>query len=71
MDLHYQIKKSKSIYDSENNCYVYEKKIENLNTHTVLVNGESLSCNQVSISQIAIVTGDEQDPKYLFIREYK
>ena len=62
---------SNYIYDSENNCYVYEKKIENLNTHTVLVNGESLSCNQVSISQIAIVTGDEQDPKYLFIREYK
>lgn len=50
---------------------VYEKKIENLNTHIVKVNGESLSCNQVSISQIAIVTGDEQDPKYLFIREYK
>lgn len=59
------------VEDPEKNCYVYEKKIENLNTHTVLVNGESLSCNQVSISQIAIVTGDEQDPKYLFIREYK
>lgn len=59
------------VEDPEKNCYVYKKKIENLNTHTVLVNGESLSCNQVSISQIAIVTGDEQDPKYLFIREYK
>ena len=59
------------VKDSEKNCYVYTKKIENLNTHTFLVNGESLSCNQVSISQIAIVTGDEQDPKYLFIREYK
>lgn len=59
------------VEDPEKNCYVYEKKIENLNTHTVLVNGESLSYNQVSISQIAIVTGDEQDPKYLFIREYK
>lgn len=59
------------VEDPEKNCYVYEKKIENLNTHIVKVNGESLSCNQVSISQIAIVTGDEQDPKYLFIREYK
>lgn len=59
------------VYYSENNCYVYEKKVENLNSHIVLVNDEPKSCNQVSISQIAIVTGDEQDPKYLFIREYK
>ena len=59
------------VYYSENNCYVYEKKVENLNSHTVLVNDEPKSCNQVSISQIAIFTGDEQNPKYLFIREYK
>ncbi len=59
------------VYYSENNCYVYEKKVENLNSHIVLVNDEPKSCNQVSISQIAIFTGDEQNPKYLFIREYK
>ena len=69
------------IYDANIGKYVYEKKIENLNKYSVLVNGLKADCNQLTIDQISIYTGkvsydesgnaDTSSLNYLFMRYYQ
>lgn len=68
------------VYDSELNKYVYKKTIENLGQYSIDIEGsDSVSCNQISIGQISIYTGNINDNgnpntnelNYLFIRYYK
>ena len=60
------------VYDASLGKYVYEKKIENLQSkYNVIIDGVANACNQVTLANIKVYIESEDSNEYIFIRNYK
>lgn len=60
------------VYDASIGKYVYEKKIENLQSnYSVLIDGIANSCNQVTLANSNVYIESNGSKEYIFIRNYE